>query len=242
MGSEMCIRDRRGPNVPSYVVAANAPLLFLPLRSGPQKQVLDWLAAVDGVSRSDLRTKMTQKDLRQWKRKHPGHRSFTVLRHPILRAHDAFCRHILTTGHGSYTQLRNTMMRRYKMPLPPGGPDERYDLVAHRTAFAAFLRFLKGNLSGQTAVRVDAAWCTQAQSLLGFGELTLPDRIFREDDLATGLNALGEEVGCQNLPTLSEAEPSQPFGLADIYDDEIEKLGSDAYMRDYVTFGFSRWR
>ncbi len=233
---------RRGPNVPSYVVAAHAPLLFLPLRSGPQKQVLDWLAALDGVTRSDLQTKMTQKNLRQWKRKHPGHRSFTVLRHPILRAHDAFCRHILTTGGGSYTQLRNTMIRRYKMPLPHDGPDAQYDKAAHHTAFAAFLRFLKGNLSGQTALRVDASWCTQAQSLQGFGELTLPDRIIREDDLNAELHALARDVGVDLVPDVGAGEPSQPYGLADIYDDEIEILGADAYMRDYVTFGFTKWR
>ena len=233
---------RRGPNVPSYVVAAKAPLLFLPLRSGPQKQVLDWLAALDGVTRSDLLTKMTQKNLRQWKRKHPGHRSFTVLRHPILRAHDAFCRYILTTGGGSYIQLRNTMMRRYKMPLPPNGPDEAYDVDAHRAAFAAFLNFLKGNLSGQTAVRVDASWCTQAQSLLGFGELTLPDRIIREEDLAAELRALAQAVGYADVPEIGSNEPSQPFGLADIYNEEIESLGAAAYKRDYVTFGFSNWR
>ena len=233
---------RRGPNVPSYVAAAKAPLLFLPLRSGPQKQVLDWLAALDGVTRSDLLTKMTQKNLRQWKRKHPGHRSFTVLRHPILRAHDAFCRYILTTGGGSYIQLRNTMMRRYKMPLPPNGPDETYDVDAHRAAFAAFLSFLKGNLSGQTAVRVDASWCTQAQSLLGFGELTLPDRIIREEDLAAELRALAQAVGYADVPEIGSNEPSQPFGLADIYNEEIESLGAAAYKRDYVTFGFSSWR
>ena len=165
-----------------------------------------------------------------------------MLRHPVLRAHDAFCRHILTTGHGSYTQLRNTMMRRYKMPLPPGGPDANYDIAAHHTAFAAFLTFLKGNLSGQTAIRVDAAWCTQAQSLLGFGELMLPDRIMREDDLAAELSALGRDVGCADTPELGAGEPDQPYNLIDIYDDEIEKLCQDAYQRDYVTFGFSRWR
>ena len=52
--------------------------------------MLDWLAALDGVPREALRDKMSQKELRQWKRKAPGHRGFTVLRHPARRAHDAF--------------------------------------------------------------------------------------------------------------------------------------------------------
>jgi len=232
---------RRGPNVPSYVVAADASLIYMPLRSGPCNQVVDWLAALDGVSTDDLQTKFSQKDLRQWKRKHPGHRSFTVLRHPIARAHDAFCRHILKTGKGSFTQLRNTMMRRYNMPLPVDGPDQSYDLAAHRAAFSAFLIFLKGNLSGQTSIRVDAAWCTQAQAIMGFGEVCLPDRIIREADLAGELDALAQAIGRVDAPDLGAQKPDQPFALADIYDDEIEKLAADAYQRDYVMFGFSRW-
>ena len=30
--------------------------------------------------------------------------------------------------------------------------------------------------------------------------------------------------------------------LEDIYDDEIEALGADVYQRDYMMFGFDRWR
>ena len=233
---------RRGPAVPTSVVAAEAGLAYLPLRSGPQDQVMDWMAALDGVGRDALQTKLSQKDLRQWKRKHPGFRSFTVLRHPVARAHDAFCRHILTTGKGSYPQLRGTMIRRYKLPIPPEGPDASYDLAAHEEAFIAFLRFLKGNLTGQTAIRVDASWCTQAQALQGFGELALPDLIMREDDLAEDLATLARKVGYDTSPALGDAAPDQPFALADIYNERIEKLASEAYQRDYVTFGFNDWR
>lgn len=233
---------RRGPAVPSYVVAAKAPLIYLPLRSGPVSQVTAWLAALDGVGPGKLHTKMTQKDLRQWKRANRGFRSFTVLRHPVARAHDAFCRHILPTGNGAFPGIRNTLMRRYDMPIPPDGPDASYDLDAHRTAFAAFLIFLKGNLAGQTAVRVDPAWCTQAQALAGFGELAFPDRVIREDTLAEELVSLAAQVGCDAVPEVAAAPDDSPFALAQIYDDEIEKLTFDAYQRDYVTFGFDVWR
>ncbi|KIN62756.1 Nodulation protein H [Sulfitobacter noctilucicola] len=232
---------RRGPVVPSYVAAADAPLLYLPLRSGPQAQVMRWLADLDGVTRSDLITKMSQKEVRQWKRKHPGHRSFTVLRHPVQRAHEAYCRHILPADSGSFLQLRRTMVRRYKLPLPENGPDAGYDLNAHRKGFVAFLKFLKGNLSGQTSIRVDAAWCTQHQAISGFGEFCLPDHVLREADLAKELGDLALSVGCQNVPEVPVAPEEQPFALADIYDDQIEKLTSEAYQRDYLMFGFSRW-
>jgi len=233
---------RRGPVVPSYVAAADSGLLYLPLRSGPHESVIKWLAELDGVARSDLQTKMTQKDLRQWKRKHPGHRSFTVLRHPVQRAHDAFCRHILPVDKGSYVQLRKTMMRRYKMPLPENGPDEGYDLTAHRSAFIAFLKFLKGNLTGQTAIRVDAAWCTQAQAIAGFAGFCLPDRLVREADLSAELADLATAVGRADSPAVSQPVPDQPFALDQVYDSEIEALAADAYQRDYMMFGFSAWK
>ena len=233
---------RRGPNVPSYVAAATSGLIYLPIKSGPQDQVLDWLAALDGVPREALRDKMSQKELRQWKRKMPGHRGFTVLRHPALRAHDAFCRHILTTGEGSYRQLRNTLMRRYKVPLPKDGPDDEYDREAHRAAFVAFLKFLKGNLAGQTSIRVDAAWCSQAQAIAGFGAFCLPDRILREEELASELPALAAGQGHATVPAVPQMVEPGPFTLGDIYDDEIEALTAEAYQKDYMTFGFSRWR
>ena len=233
---------RRGPNVPSYVAAATSGLIYLPIKSGPQDQVLDWLAALDGVPREALRGKMSQKELRQWKRKMRGHRGFTVLRHPALRAHDAFCRHILTTGEGSYRQLRNTLMRRYKVPLPKDGPDDEYDREAHRAAFVAFLKFLKGNLAGQTSIRVDAAWCSQAQAIAGFGAFCLPDRILREEELASELPALAAGQGHATVPAVPQMVEPGPFTLGDIYDDEIEALTAEAYQKDYMTFGFSRWR
>lgn len=233
---------RRGPNVPSYIAAAQSALLYMPLRSGPLPEVTVWMAALDGVKPDDLQLKMTQKDLRQWKRRHPGHRSFTVLRHPVQRAHDAFCRHILPTGPGSYVQLRRTLMRRYDLPLPEDGPDAGYDLSAHRAAFAAFLSWLKANLSGQTAIRVDASWCTQSQAIAGFGELCLPDRLIREEDMQAELAELARKAGVETPPPVSVAPPDQPFSLEEIYDDEIEALSADAYQRDYVMFGFPAWK
>lgn len=233
---------RRGPSVPTYVAAAHAPLMYLPMRGGPETQILDWLALVDNVKRSDLLKKFSQKELRQWKRKNKGHRSFTVLRHPVARAHFAFCRHILSTDKHSYTGLRQTLRRRYGIPIPETMPDSSYDRTAHRTAFLAFLTFLKANLSGQTAIRIDATWCAQAQSLEGFGEFALPDRVIREEDLAVELPQLLEQIGHQGPIALGENQDDAPFMLAEIYDSEIEKAAQSAYQRDYMMFGFDSWR
>jgi LPS sulfotransferase NodH len=233
---------RRGPSIPTYVAAPNSGLMYLPMRGGPEDQILDWLAKVDASKRSDLLKKFSQKDLRQWKRKHPGHRSFTVLRHPVARAHFAFCKHILSTGQGSYSGLRKTLRRRYSMPIPETMPDAGYDLAAHKAAFLAFLSFLKGNLSGQTAIRIDATWCTQAQSIEGFGEFAFPDRIIREADLETELPQLLVQIGHEGGIDLAARAPDLPFSLDDIYDEQIETAAQNAYQRDYMMFGFDSWR
>lgn len=231
----------RFANVQSYVSGAVAPLIFLPIPGGPTEAVTAWLATLDGVSPQELPRHLTQKSLRQWKRTHPGHRSFTVLRHPLARAHHAFCKHILNVGPDTYGGIRNTLRRRYALPLPEGGPDSSYRVSYHRSAFMAFLRFLRSNLKGQTAVRVDASWCSQAQQVQGFARFAVPDLVLREDELERGLSQLGASMGYANAPVLDDTEDS-PFTLDTIYDDDVETLGAKAYQRDYMTFGFGRWR
>jgi hypothetical protein len=211
------------------------------MRGGPEAWILDWLAQVDGGKRSDLLKKFSQKDLRQWKRKHTDHRSFTVLRHPVARAHFAFCHHILNTGQGGYAGLRQTLLRRYGLPIPEEMPDAGYDLAAHRTAFLAFLVFLKGNLLGQTAIRIDATWCTQAQSLQGFGEFALPDRVIRESDLEVELPQLLAQLGHNTPVDMGKPNADSRFDLSEIYDAEIEAAAQSAYQRDYMMFGFDSW-
>ena len=232
---------RRGAVIPTYVAAAKSPLLYLPMRSGPEDQIYDWMAALDGVGADELLRKMSQKDLRQWKRRNRGHRSFTVLRHPAARAHHAFCHRILNPGPDCYDALRQTLIRRYALPIPQEAPGASYDRAAHHRAFTAFLEFLKGNLAGQTAIRVDAAWCTQTQAVQGFGDFVLPDRIIREENLQVELADIAAQIGVENVPQLPPVSEPGPFTLKDIYDDSIESLVSDVYQRDYMMFGFSRW-
>jgi LPS sulfotransferase NodH len=233
---------RTGPNVPGYVTGVKAPLLFMPIAGGPQQEIRRWLAGLDDQKQNALGMKMNQKELRQWKRKNDGHRSFTVLRHPLLRAHEVFCHRILNSGQGSFLQLRRTLVRRYKLPLPEAGQEDDIDLAAHRAAFMAFLTFLKGNLAGQTAVRVDNAWATQAQLIQGFGEFTLPDVILREDSLSKDLVTLAAGVGYTDATVIQPPSFHGTFALEDFYDDEVEALGADVYQRDYMMFGFGRWR
>lgn len=233
---------RRGAAVPTYVTASAAPLLYLPIRSGPEDRVLTWLAELDGVSVEDLPRKHNQKTLRQWRRSHSGNRSFTVVRHPVLRAHHAFCRQILSDKKGSFTQIHKTLHKIYKLPLPPQGSFKDYDVAAHREAFVAFLKFLKSNLAGQTSIRIDSHWASQTEILRGFGDLALPDMIVREDEMATYLPALAMQVGYLDADEPQLEIEDSPHPLASIYDAEIESLTREAYPRDYLNFGFEDWR
>ncbi|MBY6003811.1 nodulation protein NodH [Salipiger bermudensis] len=232
---------RRGPAVPAYVGAAQTPLLYMPIRSGPETAVLNWLCALDGVGTDALAQDFNQQSLRQWKRERPGHRSFTVLRHPLARAHDAFCSKILSTGKGSYKGIRKTLRRAHNLPIPEGEPGADYTLEAHREAFTAFLLFLKANLAGQTAVRIDGHWASQAQVLQGMSELTLPDMLVREDEMASYLPALAMQVGHAAPPDPVSVPTQAPYALAQIYDDQLESAAREAYQRDYLMFGFDDW-
>ena len=188
-----------------------------------------------------LPTKLNQKALRQWMRRKGGHRRFTVLRHPVARAHAAFCDKILIKGPGCYRDIRRTLRNFHKLPIPQGDLDAGYDRDAHRLAFAAFLRFLKANLAGQTSIRVDAHWATQAAVLEGLADFAPPDMVVRESEMAGYLTALARQVGYSKAPSPANARDTAPFPLAEIYDAEIEALTRDAYLRDYMTFGFGDW-
>ncbi len=233
----------RAPVVPSYVTCDSVPLLYMPVQAGPDREIKAWMAAIDGMAVEDLATGLTQRDLRKWKRQHPGHRTFTVLRHPARRAHAAFCRHFIAGGPETYGEIRQALADIYDVALPaemPPGAD--WDKARHRAAFLGFLKFVAGNINGQTAIRVDGSWASQGHVVTGFGQILPPDHILREDDLAAGLAMLGHEVGLETLPALPVIEDETPFGLADIYDDEVEEAVRKAYQRDFMLFGFRPWR
>ncbi len=232
---------RRGPAVPTYVAAARAPLLYFPLRSGPEAATTGWLASLDGAPEDALESGFTQKTLRQWKRRNPGHRAFTVLRHPVARAHAAFCDRILNTGPGSYAEIRATLRRDLRLPIPERPDDPAYDLDRHRAAFLAFLGFLRQNLGGQTAIRVDAHWATQAAVVEAAARFAPLDVLVREERMDRDLPWLAAQVGRPDGGALPASTDPHRAALEAIYDDAIETAARDAYQRDYVAFGFGPW-
>ena len=232
---------RRGPAVPTWVTAHQAPLLYMPVRGQLDEAVEQWLADLDGVTSAELGRKRSQNDLREWLRDSVGHQSFTIVRHPLIRAHHAFCHRILSFDEGAFPMIRNKLQNRYNLKLPESADDSSYDKVAHRAAFIGFLEFIKANLAEQTAVRIDPSWVSQSGTISGISEFLLPDRILREDRLAEELPALAKSVGYSNPPTFKGVQEIGRYSLADIYDSEIEARARAAYARDYLMFGFKNW-
>ncbi len=231
----------RGPMIRRYMAAPESPLLFMPMRSGPIGRIRQWLADLDRRPPEDIREGFTQKALRQWKRKAAGHVTFTVLCHPAERLHRAFLRRILLPGPAQYAEIRRILCTRYGLELPEDPADPGYDASAHRRAFIGFANFVRGNLNGQTGIRVDGAWATQTALLRGMGEFVLPTRIFRESELGRELAHLARSLG-REPPALSPPRSCGPFSLRDIHDDEVEEAVRVAHQRDYMMFGFGRWQ
>jgi hypothetical protein len=230
----------RGPNVPSYVASPTAGLIYTPIKCAEDQVLLDWMAALEGGNAAKLDTGLTQRSLRQWKRRQGPHLSFAVVAHPLARAHDAFCRFILPTGTQAFTGIRDVLIRSYKLPLPDDPGDASYGAAEHHAAFLAFLKFLKGNLGGQTSVRIDSAWTSQENALKGLAGFAPLDAVLRADRLRDDLANLAQRIGIK-APDLPAPASPHPFALADIYDPTIERAARAAYQRDYMMFGFGAW-
>ncbi len=230
----------RGPALRTYVASTRQPLLFMPIKSGPGAAIEAWLAALDGGAPGDLQRGFTQKTLRQWKRKRGRHVSFSVLRHPVPRLFDAFMRHILLPGPEHYARIRARLVRDYALPLPPEAEQAQPDPAQIKDAFLAFARFVKGNLAGQSSVRIDAAWATQCATLQGMAGFCPPDHLLREERLAQGLAFICEAIGasCPEVP--DETDPFRAL-LDEIMDETLDDEIAEAYRRDYMMFGFRPW-
>ncbi len=229
----------RGPGLRFFRVGKTVPLIYMPIRGAWLDPVPDWLRSIDPDG--EVESGMTQRDLRRWKRLHPGHRSFTVLRHPLPRVHDAFCRYILPLNIETYAEIRDVLITQYKVPLPQVFPDDLYDLDQHREAFLEFLKFLAGNLGGQTAVRVDSSWASQNALVHAIGQFVVPDRVVRSENLGIDLPKIANEVGYEAPMLPADHGDNVPFPLKDVVTPEIQSACEKAYRRDFVMFGFDTW-
>ena len=134
--------------------------------------------------------------------------------------------------------LHRLLTRSYKLDLP--APGSVLTAEEERAAFLAVLRWLKLYLSGQTGQKIDPRFASQTAVLQGFAQFQGPDAVLREETLAGGLAWLCAETGVA-MPDFTE-DSALREALARIHDREIEDAAREAYQRDYVGYGFGRWR
>lgn len=220
---------RRGPAVPGFLASdAGRGLIFMPIKGGPDAGLRNWLGTLGAVEGN-----FTQSTLKQWKRGHPGHRSFTVLRHPLLRAWSAF----LDLLSYASADLRQLMRDTYRVPLPPD------DAIAHlgdeesAALFSSFLDFLRRNLNGQTSLATHPHWASQSEVVSGFARFGAPDMLMREDQLVADMHHLTQmaAIADARLDRLA-ADPYPEF----LNDPALTKAAQAAYLRDYIAFGFDK--
>ena len=223
---------RRNAGVPQYMASTGARLLYLPISGGPTAGVRVWLETF-----GKLTDNFDRKSLKRWKETAPGHRSFAVLRHPLARAHTAFCEFLLRN---QQPELRPYLAKFHWLPLPTPGQDFANE-ADFRAAFLVFLGFLKRNLSGQTGLKVIPQFASQTAILHGYAQLYPADFILREDRIETGLAFIATEAGLPVTAYVGQTK-NEPVMLGAIYGPDLEVAARDAYDRDYAGFGFADWQ
>ncbi|HMS93733.1 MAG TPA: nodulation protein NodH [Tabrizicola sp.] len=226
------IFEPRRPMAPKSAVVCDGPgLVFFPISGAPDSDITAWLSRL-----GEVRQGLDRPTLQSWKRQNPGHRSFTVIRHPLLRAYRAFHERIVS---GKLAVYRTTLIRAYKARLPE--PGEAFaNPFAERQAFLIFLHYARLSVLGQCGHQVDPGWASQTAILQGISSFHPVDLVIREDRLQDGLSYL---VG-PTTESVSEAMVPSAFraGLDAICDDQVEAAAVAAYLRDYEGFGFGPWR
>ena len=224
---------RRGPGVPGFIACKEAGLLYMPMRPAMDAPIRAWLGKIGGLEEG-----FSQKTLRQWKRRQRGHRSFTVLRHPLMRAHLAFA---AVLGWESMLETRAVLRKSYKLAIPPEG--ETLHAEQQAEALIGFMKWLKANIANQTSLPVNALWATQSSQLQGLAQFALPDLLAREDRLSQDLAYLAQSAGIEDAPAFDPGEVDvAPLKLADYWTPDLEAAARECYPRDFMQFGFGDWK
>ncbi|PIB26608.1 hypothetical protein BFP76_12000 [Amylibacter kogurei] len=234
-------------DVKQFYCGDTSPLLYFPIGNCQRDQVLKWMKMHD-ASVSNNQNKAV---LNEWLKSRNIRSVFSVLDHPVDRAYKAFYDHIFLNGASVFPWIRKNLIQYYDAPLPSDEQMENasretllgdgYSADQHAKAFACFLKYLKGNLNGQTRARIDPCWASQFSVLAGLSEWVQPDVIVTPDQLAISMAFIESKLGLKPIGLPDPDQPDQMFTLAEIYDAKIEKLTRAAYQIDYNRFGFKDW-
>ena len=221
-------------------------LIFGPVPGVPDKGVRKWLEA---LNHSTPENGFSSHRYAEWKEQHKNSSFFSVVRHPVLRAYNAFMLKIFATNADGYLAIRQDLENQFGMFLPQGviasDQDKHklakngYGVEEHRISFKLFLIFVAANLSDQTKIRQDGKWQLQTEIIRRYQIIHPEVIVLKEENLNAGLKYLQNML---DIPAVLNwhNEPNSPFSfpLSEIYDAEIESLTFAAYRPDYEELGY----
>lgn len=254
----------RRANIPKMVSCISQPILFVPVPGGPNEAVLRWMNAIDDgatpkggysqavVDAEILHTGHNQRTLFEWMESNPDIATLTAVRHPLVRAYDAFMSKIFPTGEDTYGVIRKQLINTFGVGLPDvevmegatrtSLATDGYSIGQHRAAFHVFLRFLKNNLSGQTSIRKDGLWDSQMTFLTGFNTAVPISVIVKEGQMDAGFKYVESVLDLPAPKIGAPIKPDHMFTLDEIYTRQTENLARKAYAMDYSRFGFADYQ
>ncbi|TVP71252.1 MAG: nodulation protein NodH [Rhodobacteraceae bacterium] len=223
----------------AFRACRTAPLVYAPLPGCSERPILNWMSAVDGGGEpAALRSDFTAQSWREWQRSNSARVAFTVLRHPLARAHEIFVGQVAL---GSRENVRRFIERVHGIAVPTERAAlKALDVATHRHLFMGFLDFVRANLNGQTALPVRPVWASQSRLIEAITTQCPLHHLLREDTLAEDLPRLGRDLG-RVLPAFEDAARASPLNLARIYNPGLEAACRAAYGIDYDMLGFADW-
>ncbi|MCC5963979.1 MAG: nodulation protein NodH [Rhodobacteraceae bacterium] len=229
---------RQSPPIGAFRACARTPLIHAPIPGGNDRAIHAWMAQIDGVAPDALLRDFTPRAWHDWQAAHPQRVAFSVLRHPLARAHETFVRQVIL---GKRVNVRAFIERVHGVRLPADAEEARgWANAEHRAGFLGYLHFVQANLAGQTALPTRAIWASQSRLIEAIVTQCPPHRLIRAERLAEDLPALGGELG-QDLPEYAEGPGDLPLDLAAIHDAALDTACRAAYTEDYLRLGFGDW-
>ncbi len=226
------------------LLCRDIPLIFAPIRAGIDAQVTAWMESLSNDDRMGLATfvvgGLDRSEFAAWRRKHSAATMFTVIRHPLIRAFDAYLNHIARASTQPFPSIQQHLEAKYDLKLPEIG-DENPATI--RGAFHQFLAFLERNLLGATNIRTDQNWAAQTTLIAGYSKILPLSLIAREGQWVRSAKYLEESLGvtsCLKTVAGAAAIGNESF-LAEIYNSDTEALSRRAYAADYANFGWGDW-
>ncbi|MGY6547455.1 MAG: nodulation protein NodH [Roseinatronobacter sp.] len=223
----------------AYTACRSVPLVFVPMPGLRHRAVRDWMAEIDSSDQDGLLVDFSSRDWRDWQRANPARVAFTLIHHPLARAHAVFQTEIAL---GPRENVRDFIARVHGITLP----DTAEGLAAlpretHRAGFLAYLSFTRANLNGQTALGPRPIWASQSRLIEGISARCPLHHLIRVEHAPQDLPRLGRALGRQ-FPAFAGLQTRLPLDLGAIHDPEVEAEGRAAYGRDYELLGFGDWR